>query len=82
MIKSLIKAYRFLISPLFGGTCRFHPTCSAYALEAIETHGQVKGVWLSVRRLLRCHPWHQGDYLDPVPPCGDLCLRHKSTKID
>ena len=62
----LIRAYRYLISPLLGNHCRFHPTCSAYALEAIEKHGALRGTWLAIRRLLRCHPFHPGGY-DPVP---------------
>lgn len=72
MIKKIligfIKAYSFIISPLLGQNCRFHPTCSAYAAEAINTHGAFKGLWLGIRRLLKCHPWHKGDMLDPVPP--------------
>ncbi len=63
----LIRAYRYAISPLLGNQCRFYPSCSHYAQEALETHGLLKGAWLSVRRLLRCHPWHPGG-LDPVPP--------------
>ena len=63
----LLKAYRFAISPLYGPVCRYHPTCSAYALEAVTTHGAVRGSWLAVRRVLRCHPWAAGGY-DPVPP--------------
>lgn len=63
----LIDVYRYAVSPLFGGTCRFHPTCSAYAKEAIDKHGIVKGIWLSGGRVCRCHPWHQGDFIDPVP---------------
>jgi putative membrane protein insertion efficiency factor len=62
----LIQGYRYLISPLLGGRCRFDPTCSCYAQTAIERHGALRGGWLSLRRLLRCHPW--GPYgFDPVP---------------
>lgn len=61
-----IRAYRYAVSPLLGNHCRFYPSCSCYALEAIETHGAIRGSWLAVRRLLRCHPWHPGG-LDPVP---------------
>ena len=62
----LIKAYRFAISPLYGPVCRYHPTCSAYALQAVTEHGSIRGSWLAVRRVLRCHPWARGGY-DPVP---------------
>jgi len=62
----LLKAYRFAISPLYGQVCRYHPTCSAYALDAVTLHGGIKGSWLAVRRLGRCHPWAAGGY-DPVP---------------
>ncbi len=62
----LIRAYQAAVSPLLGTRCRFHPTCSAYALEAIERHGLLKGVFLTAKRLLRCHPFHAGG-IDPVP---------------
>ena len=62
----LLRAYRLLISPLYGQVCRYHPSCSAYALEAVQKHGAVKGTWLAVRRVGRCHPWAAGGY-DPVP---------------
>jgi putative membrane protein insertion efficiency factor len=63
----LLKAYRFAISPLYGQVCRYHPSCSAYALEAVTVHGSIKGSWLAVRRIARCNPWSRGGY-DPVPP--------------
>ena len=62
-----LRAYRTLISPLYGQVCRFHPSCSAYALEAVRTHGGLRGSWYAVCRLGRCHPWSAGGY-DPVPP--------------
>jgi putative membrane protein insertion efficiency factor len=64
---ALLRAYRFAISPLYGQVCRYHPSCSAYALEAVTVHGSIKGSWLAVRRIGRCHPWARGGY-DPVPP--------------
>ncbi len=69
----LIKGYRSFISPLFPPSCRFQPTCSQYALEALERFGIWRGSWLAIRRILRCHPWHPGGY-DPVPPCQDKHL--------
>ena len=63
---ALIRAYRLALSPFFGGHCRFHPTCSAYALKAVQRFGAVRGSWLALRRLGRCHPWHAGGF-DPVP---------------
>lgn len=62
-----LRAYRFLISPLYGQVCRYYPTCSAYALEAVQVHGALRGCWLAGRRLLRCHPWAPGG-VDKVPP--------------
>ena len=63
----LVRIYRYAISPLLPRSCRFHPSCSAYALEAIRVHGPWRGGWLALRRIGRCHPWHDGGY-DPVPP--------------
>jgi len=62
----LIRAYRALVSPLLPPSCRYEPTCSQYALEAIERHGALKGGYLAARRILRCHPFARGGY-DPVP---------------
>ena len=62
----LIRGYRLLISPLFPPSCRFQPTCSQYAIQAIERFGALKGSWLATKRILRCHPFHPGGY-DPVP---------------
>ena len=66
LLSLLIRGYRYAISPLLGIHCRFHPSCSAYALEALERHGTVRGAWLALRRLVRCQPWHPGGH-DPVP---------------
>lgn len=63
----LIRFYQRNISPAFPPRCRFRPTCSAYALEAITKYGVLKGGWLALRRLLRCHPFYKGDIYDPVP---------------
>ncbi len=63
----LVRGYQLLVSPLLGPTCRFYPSCSAYAVEALRRHGAVRGVWLTVRRLARCHPWNPGG-VDQVPP--------------
>lgn len=61
-----IRAYQLAVSPWLGQNCRYYPTCSAYALTALESHGALKGSWLAARRVCRCHPWHEGGY-DPVP---------------
>lgn len=66
VVIAAIRVYRRWISPLKGPTCRFRPTCSEYAIEALQRHGLVRGGWLAVRRLARCHPFHPGGY-DPVP---------------
>jgi len=63
---TLLRAYRYVISPLLGPSCRFHPTCSCYAIEAIERHGAMRGGFYALRRILRCHPFHPGG-LDPFP---------------
>ncbi len=67
LLRLLIALYQKAISPLLPPACRFHPTCSRYASEALLTHGALRGSWLAMRRICRCHPFHPGG-LDPVPP--------------
>jgi len=66
ILLAVVRAYRYALSPMLGQHCRFHPSCSEYAAEAIERHGAARGVWLAMKRIARCHPWHAGGY-DPVP---------------
>ena len=66
ILMGLIKGYQYLLSPLIGQQCRYYPTCSQYALEAIEKHGAIKGSYYTTHRLLRCHPWCAGGH-DPIP---------------
>lgn len=66
LLLALIRAYRYVLSPWWGGQCRFTPTCSEYATEAIDQYGAIKGSWLAARRVTRCHPWRAGGF-DPVP---------------
>jgi putative membrane protein insertion efficiency factor len=66
LLAGLIRGYQLLFSPLLPPSCRFHPSCSQYALEAVNRHGALKGSWLAARRLARCHPFHPGGF-DPVP---------------
>ncbi len=66
ILVAIIRAYQYLLSPWWGRHCRFTPTCSAYAIEAIERHGAPRGLWLAMRRVARCHPWNAGGF-DPVP---------------
>jgi len=66
LLLALIRGYQYLLRPLLGANCRFYPSCSDYAREAVEKHGALKGAWLATRRILRCHPYHPGGF-DPVP---------------
>jgi putative membrane protein insertion efficiency factor len=66
ILMALVRAYRYVLSPWWGGQCRFVPTCSEYALQALERHGALRGTWLAARRIGRCHPWCEGGF-DPVP---------------
>lgn len=67
VLQGFIRGYQLLISPMLGPRCRFYPSCSHYAQEALEIHGLRRGLWLALCRIGRCHPWHPGG-LDPVPP--------------
>ncbi|MEM1403940.1 MAG: membrane protein insertion efficiency factor YidD [Pseudomonadota bacterium] len=67
LLQGIIRLYQLVLSPWIGQQCRFQPTCSQYAYDAIETHGSIRGSYLAARRILRCHPWHAGG-VDPVPP--------------
>jgi len=66
LLIAFVQLYRWFVSPLLGQNCRFHPSCSTYAMEALERHGALHGSWLATRRICRCHPWNPGGY-DPVP---------------
>jgi uncharacterized protein len=65
LLTLLIRAYQIILSPFYQPVCRFHPSCSGYAMESIAKHGAVQGTWYAIRRLFRCHPFHEGGY-DPV----------------
>lgn len=75
LLTAIIRAYRYLVSPWLGPHCRFHPTCSQYALTALELHGAWRGSWLALSRVGRCHPWHAGG-LDPVPEADHRGTEH------
>ena len=66
LLRGIVRAYQFVLSPILGRQCRFLPTCSHYAMEALETHGGIKGGWLAAKRIVRCHPFAAAGY-DPVP---------------
>jgi putative membrane protein insertion efficiency factor len=71
----LVKGYRLIFSPYVGRSCRFDPTCSQYALDALNEYGALKGSWMAIRRIGRCHPWHPGGY-DPVPEKNQIVGSH------
>jgi len=74
LVRGALRFYQLALSPLVGPACRFYPSCSQYALEAVERFGVLRGAYLAARRLGRCHPWHPGGY-DPVPP-PHTCAHH------
>jgi len=73
---ALIKLYRYTISPYLAPSCRYTPTCSSYAIEAVERFGIIRGSWMAIRRIGRCHPWHSAGY-DPVPDNSNLSVTRK-----
>ena len=76
VLTTLVRGYRYFISPMLGSNCRFYPSCSCYAEEALQQFGAVRGSYLTMRRLMRCHPWHEGGY-DPVPsPTSNTPVPH------
>jgi len=82
LLRALIRGYQLLISPILPpNSCRFLPTCSHYGMEAIERHGPLAGSWLTLRRLLRCHPWGGSGY-DPVPPVLEIAHAPKTSRVD
>ena len=78
VIVAPIRFYQRFVSPALPASCRYYPTCSSYAVEALQVHGAVRGIWLAVRRLGRCHPWHEGG-MDPVPPARERHARSGSS---
>jgi putative membrane protein insertion efficiency factor len=75
IVIGFVRGYQYLLSPFLGNSCRFYPTCSSYMIEAIEIHGVFRGTWLGLRRISRCHPFHEGG-VDPVPG-SELDKEHK-----
>ena len=80
LLMALVRVYQLFVSPLFAGSCRFYPSCSAYGLQALRVHGAMRGTWLTVRRLLRCHPWNPGG-VDEVPTKGNHPHDHEARAI-
>jgi putative membrane protein insertion efficiency factor len=77
--KLLIRVYQITLSPMIGNQCRFHPSCSNYAMEAVDHYGAIRGSWLALKRLGRCHPFHAGGF-DPVPGTAASADRHSDFK--
>ena len=77
VLMTLIRGYQLFLSPVLGSNCRFYPSCSHYMHEALHKHGAIKGSWLGLRRLGRCHPWHEGG-IDLVPEVSDKKSKNKS----
>jgi putative membrane protein insertion efficiency factor len=75
LVLSVLRGYKRWVSPLFGQRCRFYPSCSSYTLEAVERFGVLRGGWLGIKRISKCHPFHPGG-LDPVPPDPASCHDH------
>ncbi len=80
LLVGLVRAYRYFLSPWLGSNCRFEPTCSAYALQALEKHGAAAGTYLTMGRLIRCHPWCDGG-CDPVPDQAPRLLRRSQPSL-
>ncbi len=81
LLKGLIRLYQLVLSPLLGPRCRFYPSCSHYAAEAIDVHGVVRGTWLAIRRIARCHPLNPGGF-DPVPSPNHSCDHARCNKAN
>lgn len=77
VLKALVRAYQLMISPYFPPSCRYTPTCSHYAIQALDKHGALKGSWLAMKRIGRCHPWSDGGY-DPVPESDTYADRNQT----
>ena len=74
-----VRVYQFTLGPILGGRCRYEPSCSLYAIEAIRLHGPIRGAWLSVKRISRCHPWGGHGYDPPPPPKEDSSARSRAS---
>ena len=83
LLIAIIKVYKVAISPFIGRHCRFQPTCSSYAIEAIDKHGLLRGGWLAVKQIGRCHPWNVGGY-DPLPshPDDPVCSENATQSVN